>query len=149
MTSGTAALPSLNHSARSPVPGSTGPSKTPPPIDLPHRSDARRRFASLGVPDSASDHVRITSCVCVVRCGRGLIPLYKANGGGRVFRGLLRPICRPNRRIRATGNADLPPLPTYQQHSAGSPAVEGALRPTPKGLTAGEAVLHLPWVGLA
>ena len=67
----------------------------------------------------------------------------KRSGGGRLFRGFLRPCCRTLPESEQPGTPDLPPLPTYQQHSAGSPAVKGAPRPTPKGLTAGEAVLQL------
>ena len=151
ITSGTAALPSLNHSARSPViqspptplPTSAGPSGTP--LQPTSRTAQTPAAASLlwAVPDSASDHVRITSCVCVVRCGPRAHPALQSEAAAGVCSGVFSaPFAAASRRVQAVANTDLSPLPTYQQHSAGSPAVKGAPRPTPKGLTAGEAVLQ-------
>jgi hypothetical protein len=55
---------------------------------------------------------------------KGSFRSTKRSGGGRPFRGFLRPI----RRIQQQEMPASRPLPTYQQHSAGSPEVKGAPR---------------------
>lgn len=114
----------------------------PPPTEPSPSSDARRRFAFWVVPDSVADHVRITSCVCVVSYGQRAHPALQSEAAAGVCFGVFTALfAAPS---PGPANRVTPPvaLPTYQQHSAGSPAVKGALRPTPQGLTTGDPVLQ-------